>query len=559
MIRDFARNIVSIAAFEQGQPVELVKQDKSSWLLSQNVSQLTIIYTVYAWDLSVRSAHFDDQHCFFNGTSVFVALAGKESMPHSVKIVKPNFALAKDWRVATSMMHMQISEDGYGSYESENYAELIDHPFEIAPFEQVDFEVNGVMHRMVFSEAPADVDWQRIAQDVQIICAYQCQMFADPKPPFEHYLFMTMVLQEGFGGLEHRASTALHCSHADLPKIYDCKEEKSSNYQRFLALCSHEYFHSWNVKRIKPAHFQEYRLRQEVNTELLWFFEGVTSYYDELILVRAGVITTEQYLDLLAKNITRFMRGKGRKTQTVTESSFDAWNKFYKQDENAVNSIVSYYVKGGLIAMLLDFEIQRITQGAKCLDDLMRLLWNEFGKKSVGVAEKQIQKITEQLCGQSMTSFFQHILYTTDELDFDSFFTKLGIRYQLVPEVKQLEPGGFSEKIIERESKCSLGIIAKSHSMGTEIVSVYENASAQKAGLSNKDVIIAVNGYRVTYDKLDQTVASFPSGTNVTISFFRREKLFQRKCELQPLKPSVCYLSLEGDESSSQLSQWLNA
>jgi predicted metalloprotease with PDZ domain len=557
MIRDFARNIVSINANDDGKSIELTKVGKSSWSLSKDVNQITIDYTIYAWDLSVRSAHFDDQHCFFNGTSVFLALKGKEQLEHQVLLESPGFDLAVEWQVATAMKPVKINQNGFGLYSSNDYAELIDHPFEIASWSMVEFKVNGVAHQMVFTEMPNDVDLKRIAADVEKICSHQCKMFDDSKPPFDSYLFMTFVLKNGFGGLEHRSSTALHCSHADLPKRYDDKEEKSTDYQRFLALCSHEYFHSWNVKRIKPKAFEDYRLSEEVHTELLWFFEGVTSYYDELVLVRAGVITLEQYLDMLAKNITRYMRGWGRTKQTVTESSFDAWSKFYKQDENAVNAVVSYYVKGGLIAMLLDFKIQELTNNSKNLDDLMRLIWNRIGKPQSGVSEQQIQKLTEELCGQSLTSFFKRVLYSTEELALENLFDKLGVSFHLVSEVKQLEVGGYVESFETRVNKCSLGVIAKSHPMGAEIISVYEGSSAAKAGLSNKDILIAINHYRVTFEELDKAIAKYPVGQSVTLSFFRRDKLHQRECGLNSLVPNVCFLSYDKQNIHPNLTHWL--
>ncbi len=558
MIRDFARNIVQISASSENQPVPLTKISKSSWVLSRNVIDLEVVYTIYAWDLSVRSAHFDDQHCFFNGTSLFLAIAGKEQSEHLVQLCEPEFESAKRWSVATSMNAISVNSNGFGDYSSDSYAELIDHPFEIAELDRVSFNIFGVEHSMVFTEAPKNVDYQRIASDVEAICRHQCEMFGDATPPFNSYLFMTFVLKQGFGGLEHRASTALQCSHADLPRVYDDKHKKSDEYQRFLALCSHEYFHSWNVKRIKPQRFEDYQLRGEVHTELLWFFEGITSYYDELVLVRSGVIELEQYLDMLAKNITRYMRGKGRSRQTVAESSFDAWTKFYKQDENAVNSIVSYYVKGGLIAMLLDFKIRECTDKEKNLDDLMRLIWQKNGKTKLGVEEKQINRYLEIVCDQNIDSFVARLLYSTDELPLSVLFQELGIEYRLQSEAKQLETGGYVESFAELSSPSSLGVVAKVHSLGAELVSVYEDSSAAKSGLSNKDIIIAIDGYRVSFEQLDKTIAKYPVNSEVEISFFRRDKLHRRLCRLNPLTPNVCYLTTDKGNLKPELKTWLN-
>ncbi|MDQ7048236.1 MAG: hypothetical protein Q9M92_01335 [Enterobacterales bacterium] len=363
MIRDFSKNIQWLRASSNGVDCQLTKTGKSNWRLQQSVDCLELVYQVYAWDLSVRTAHFDQYHCFFNGSSLFLALKGMESQPHQVLLVssalnheKQMAPVSSKHRVATSMSAKQIDQRGFGLYESKDYAELIDHPFEIADYIEAQFELAGVVHKMIFTDAPPNTDLDRIIADVQLVCQQTYQMF-DDQLPFEHYYFLTLVLKKGFGGLEHRSSTALHCSRSDLPLIGESPDNKSDGYQTFLALCSHEYFHAWNVKRIKPKVFQDYQLQQPVFTPLLWFFEGITSYYDELMLVRAGVIGHADYLTMIAKNISRYLRGEGRQLQTISESSFDAWTRFYQQDENAANAIVSYYVKGGILAMLLDHEI----------------------------------------------------------------------------------------------------------------------------------------------------------------------------------------------------------
>ena len=506
----------------------------------------------------MRSAHFDDQHCFFNGTSTFLALRGAEDLPHQVQIVKPGYLLDKEWKVATSMRAFNTDSKGFGKYQSSCYADLIDHPFEITDFIETSFEVDGIKHRMIFAEAPKNIDLQRITNDVQSICQYECSFFRDPKPPFAQYLFMTFVQKQGFGGLEHLSSTALHCSHSDLPKIGDDPTKKSDDYQKFLALCSHEYFHCWNVKRIKPACFESYKLQQEVHTELLWFFEGITSYYDELFLLRAGVISQQNYLDMLAKNITRYMRGKGRQKQSVTDSSFDAWTKFYKQDENAPNAIVSYYVKGGLIAFCLDFEIRRLTNNGKTLDDLMRLVWQQHGKSGVGVDEKGIQKLAETLVKTSLQEFFEFILYSTDELDLDSLFAQLGIKYQLVAESKQLDKGGYVKIPVQRKTLCSLNISHKENPVGAEIISVFEEGCASDSGLSNKDIIIALDGYRVDSRELDKRIAEYPIESEIQISYFRRDKLHHRICVLKASEANTCYLSFNGKQPNSNFNEWIN-
>ena len=559
MIRDFSKNIVELKAFEGTESIELVKKDKSTWSINQSVKSLRLEYKVYAWDLSVRSAHFDDQHCFFNGTSLFLAVKGMESSKHQLNVIASQLAKQENWKVATSMKVLAVNSEGFGDYTCDSYAELIDHPFEIANYIETKFKVDGVCHKMVFSEAPLRVDLDRIANDVKAICQSICGLFGDEKPPFDQYLFSTFVQKNGFGGLEHSSSTALHCSISDLPRIGDDLDKKSKDYQKFLSLCSHEYFHSWNVKRIKPKLFQPYELQQEINTELLWFFEGITSYYDELFLVRSGIISKCEYLDMLGKNITRYIRGRGRKKQSIADSSFDAWTKFYKQDENAPNAIVSYYVKGGLVAFCLDFEIRKLTHNQKSLDDLMRRIWIKYGKKQQGVGEKAIQKETEELVGCSLEEFFNHILYSTDELELQPIFRILGINCQYLPETKSLEVGGYSKKVINRTDKSSLNISHKKNSLGVEIISVFDGGSASRCGLSNKDIIIAIDGYRVNSSELDNVISAYPINSEIVISYFRRDKLYNKTCRLEPTKPNCCYLSFEGSGSNPLFDAWIQA
>ena len=557
MIRDFARNIIKIEAFEKVKPIKLEKSDKSTWKLLEDVDQLTLVYQVYAWDLSVRSAHFDQQHCFFNGTSIFLAVRGFEDGNQAVQIVASSNDYASDWKVATSMVPVKVDSAGFGEYQSKDYHELIDHPFEISDFLLSEFKVNGINHRMVFTEAPEGVDLERITKDVQTICQYEVDFFGDDKPPFDDYLFMTFVQKDGFGGLEHMSSTALHCGHADLPKIGDDVSKKSKDYQKFLSLCSHEYFHCWNVKRIKPARFKPYELQEEVHTELLWFFEGITSYYDELFLVRCGVIEANDYLDMIAKNITRFIRGTGASKQSISESSFDAWTKFYKQDENASNAIVSYYVKGGLVAFCLDFEIRRLTNDVKNLDDLMRLIWNEFGVTGKGVEEKDILRMTELLVGQSVKEFFQQMLYSTESLPLDNLFKELAIRYQTVSERRPLDPGGFCKQAVTDEIKNSLGATFREKDGGLEIVTVFDNGTASNNGLANKDIIVAIDGYRIRSGEIVKYLASKALGAEVEITYFRRDKLYHAHCQLTPSTENTCFLSFAEDTRNDVFKGWL--
>ena len=338
MIREFARNIVRIRAERAGAAVALTKLDKHTWRAAPGAGALTLHYEVYAWDLSVRAAHLDQTHGFFNGTSVFLRVVGQEATAHQVDIQRPGDAAARTWRVATSMQEAGAKRYGFGTYGAANYDELIDHPVEMGNFELATFEAHGIPHDIVITGRVPNLDMARLQADLKAICETQIAFFEPltKRAPLERYVFMTMAVGDGYGGLEHRASTALICARADLPTTANQKPgEPGEGYLQFLGLCSHEYFHTWNVKRIKPAVFAPYDLQVENYTPLLWLFEGFTSYYDDLMLVRAGIIGETTYFKLQAKTVCGVLRGSGRLKQSVAESSFDAWSKYYRQDENS--------------------------------------------------------------------------------------------------------------------------------------------------------------------------------------------------------------------------------
>ena len=319
MIREFARNIVTIRAEADGKAVALEKLDKHSWRAARVPagSALTLHYEVYAWDLSVRAAHLDQTHGFFNGTSVFLMVHGQAGRPCTVDIQPPADTGLRDWRVITALPRARgkgaAKAYGFGLYRAADYDELIDHPVEMGRFTLASFEAAGVPHDVALT-GRHDCDMDRLTADLKRICEWQVALFGAPAP-MDYYAFLTMIVGDGYGGLEHRASTALLASRADLP--YPGMKTMSEGYRQFLGLCSHEYFHTWNVKRIKPAAFTPYDLSVENHTGLLWAFEGFTSYYDDLALVRSGVIGVDDYLGLLCMTICNVLSGLGRLRQSV--------------------------------------------------------------------------------------------------------------------------------------------------------------------------------------------------------------------------------------------------
>ena len=523
MIREFARNIVRIAAESNGRPVALRKIDKHTWQAAPCAGSLTVRYEVYAWDLSVRAAHLDQTHGFFNGTSVFLAVLGQEHAPHVVDIRRPEGAEYKAWRVATALPELKAKRYGFGTYAAANYDELVDYPVEMGTFELATFKAHGVPHDVVITGRVPNLDMARLCNDLKRICEAQIALF-EPKTrraPMDRYVFMTMVVGDGYGGLEHRASTALICSRADLP--VQGQKDMSDGYRTYLGLCSHEYFHTWNVKRIKPAVFAPYDLNNEGYTSLLWLFEGFTSYYDDLMLARSGLIDEQQYFKLVAKTINGVLRGSGRTKQSVAESSFDAWIKYYRQDENAPNAIVSYYTKGSLIGLALDLTIREQTRGKASLDDVMRTFWQRYGRDFYhgkqpgrGVTEAEAEGVFEEVSGVKLKRFFDRYVRGTDDLPFDKLLPAMGVAYA----------------DNRKDAKLSLGIRTARDGNDCKIANAYEGGPAHRAGVSAGDILIAVDGIRVTASNLDSLLSRYRPNDTITLHVFRRDELLSFAAKL---------------------------
>lgn len=570
MIRDFARNLVRVGAADAtGQSLALIKRDKQTWELVESLpspkTPVHVRYQVFAWELSVRAAHLDTTHGYFNGPSLFLRVHGCDDRPCAIELVPPDGDDYSDWRVATSLNALNVSPAGFGTYAAADYLDLIDHPVEMGCFDRVSFEVRGVPHAMVISGRHW-ADEHRLASDLAQICEQHVLLFGEL--PIDRYLFLTTVAGEGYGGLEHRFSSSLLCSRDDLPKVGE--QDPSEGYRRFLGLCSHEYFHLWNVKRIRPQALLEGGLDAEVHTRLLWAFEGITSYYDELALVRSGVIDTPAYLQLLAETITRVLRNPGRLVQTVAESSFDAWTKFYKQDENAPNAIVSYYGKGALVALALDLVIRRDTHGSRSLDDVMRALWERHGRTGVGVSERGVERLAAEVTGLDLGAFFGQALDSTDDLDLERLLSTVGIDMRLRPAKGPKDLGGwvatFDAPARDVDPPLSLAVRLKPGGPEVVIQNVLSGGAGERAGLAPGDVVIAVDGLRATAENFERLVAQggLPKDASgpqqVRLHVFRRDELLELTAQPLPALADTCDLRLVetvSDDLARRRSTWL--
>jgi predicted metalloprotease with PDZ domain len=543
MIRDFARHIVRISARAGRRTIGIEKLDKHTWRAAPCRGPLTVVCEIYAWDLSVRGAHLDTTHGFFNGTCVFLRVHGRAESPCLVEIAAPRGSAYRRWRVATSLPRAGARRHGFGSYSAENYDALIDHPVEMGEYSLVSFVARGVVHEIAIS-GRHDADLERLARDLKRVTEQHIDFFG-ARPPVRYYLFLVTAVGDGYGGLEHRASTALLCSRDDLPQRG--AETQGERYLTFLGLASHEYFHTWNVKRIKPAAFTPYDLTRENYTRQLWAFEGITSYYDDLALVRCGLLSREQYLKALARTLTAVQRSNGRTKQTVAESSFDAWVKFYRQDENAPNAIVSYYAKGSLIALALDLTVRKATRGRKSLDDIMRVLWQQHGRSGRGVGETEIEALAEQVCGVRLGRFFARALYSTEELPLPALLHEFGIKATLGPAESASDRGGHTPEPSGKNAppRAVLGVRTEVVGGDLKLAQVLDQGSAQAAGLSAGDSLVALNGIRVTTTNLDRLLARQRPGAVVRIHAFRRDELIERRVRLLAAPADTYALTLD--------------
>ena len=498
LIREFSKHIESVRAYdEEGRLLEIQKFEKNKWRLFNTDHELiTVEYDVYAYDLSVRGAYVDQTRLYVNPACACLGLEGQEDKAVEVELFLPDEL--KHFQLATGMASKSLVK-GRFTLKAKNYAELIDAPFELAEQTRFSFEAKGIPHEFVVSGKHA-MNAARMQQDIEKICATEISMFGSA--PFSNYTFMTMATANSYGGLEHPNSTSLISPREDLPKANE-PEEPSEDYQRFLGLCSHEYFHSWLVKFIRPENFVNYDLNKEGYTSLLWIFEGFTSYYDDLILLRSGVISQKSYLELLKAQIDRYLQNPGRLIQSVSESSFDAWIKFYRQDENSNNAGTSYYNKGSLVALCLDLGLR--LRGST-LDALMRLLY-ENTQKGIQVNERSIFELCHELTGDNWVEQINHLINTTDELPLDQLLPEFGLSYGL-----------------KNDKALPFGLKTVDKAEGVVVQQVRRDSAAAKAGLSAHDVILAIDGIKAS-EKLLAKYAK-QQGT-FTVYAFRRDELLQ--------------------------------
>jgi predicted metalloprotease with PDZ domain len=506
MIREFGRHVQDFAADAGGRALDWTKVDKATWRVKTGgARQWRATYRVYANELSVRTSELNSDHAFWNNTTVLMHPGGYLKAPSTLRVVPQT-----GWKVATGLPEVASQPN---TFHAENFDVLYDSPVEVSNFKELKFVVRNVPHRIVI-DGEGNYDPERMRTDVQKIVEVQTKMFG--AIPYRDYTFILHLRSNTGGGLEHLNSTALGFKRFDFTQ--------ADKYRNFLSLVSHEFFHLWNVKRIRPDALGPFDYTKENYTRLLWVAEGITEYYGNLTVRRAGLTSEQTYLDHLAKQIQDFQETPGRQVMSAEEASFDSWIKFYRPDENSVNSQISYYDIGELLGLLLDLDIRRRTNNRKSLDDVMRHLNTEFFLKGRNFTPEDFQKTCELMAGASLEQFFARHVRGRDDLEavYNQMLAGAGLRLEQAglgigadgPD-RPVRMKGFLGADLEEKPDGDLILIK----------SVRAGSPAYEQGLNAKDQIIALDGARVNKETFETLIAAKRPGDTVRLTVFRFDDL----------------------------------
>ena len=510
LVREYAKHLQDFSATAEGQPLHWRKLGKNHWqvetgdVVAHTSTAIAVRYRVFAAELSVRTNHLDQTHGYFNGAALFFRVPGFEQQQIRVTIVPPR----SDWRVTTLLP--AVPEQPY-TFQAPDFDTLLDSPFEIGRHELHQFDVLGKSHELaIWGQGNACP--QRIISDIQKIIECEQKIFGGL--PYDRYVFLLHLSSQGNGGLEHKYGCSLN-----YPRFGFRAQDK---YERFMQLVAHEFFHLWNVKRIRPKALEVFDYDQENYTPSLWFSEGTTSYYDQIIPYRSGIYDAKSLLNGLSKEITRLQTTPGRRVQPASESSFDAWIKLYRPESNSGNSQISYYLKGEMVSFLLDLLIREQHGNTQSLDDVLLKMWQQFGESEIGFTPEQLQAVIESVAGINLDDFFKRYIDGTEELPFNSY----------------LEPFGLQLSDDNEESLPYLGMRATTEN-GRELIKFVEaDSPAQLAGIDTGDELLAIDGIRVNAQQMGDRLKDYQAGDTIQVTVFHQDELRTHSTTLAPPRPS---------------------
>jgi predicted metalloprotease with PDZ domain len=522
MVREYSRHLQDFKAIDaHGNPLSFCKTAKNHWCV-EGSGDLTISYRVFANDLTVRTNHLDASHGYFNPAALLFLVPDRTHEPIQIEIVPP-----AHWQVTTPL------PGNNNIFVAQSFDELVDSPFEIGQHQVYDFEVLGKPHQLaIWGEGNIDV--AKWLVDITKIVTVTAKIFGGL--PYDRYLFLLHLSANGYGGLEHKNCCSLLYPRWQL--------QKTEQYEQFMQLVAHEFFHLWNVKRIFPKGLEKFDYNQENYTPSLWFSEGVTSYYDILMPRRAAIYGRSTLLAQMSKEISRFLTTPGRLVQPVTESSFDAWIKLYRPDANSSNSQMSYYLKGAMVALLLDLKIRALSNSEKSFDDVLVQLWQDYGQVGKGFTDRELESLIQNIAGVDLQDFYRDYLYSSIELPFDEYLQPFGLKISAV-----VSPIPYWGAVVKTEQ-------------GREMIKTVATGSpAALAGIDPGDELVAIDGYRVTADQLPDRLACYKvsdssacaSGDRIKVTVFHQDRLMDYEVELSASQPSKYELAPLPDLTPSQL------
>lgn len=491
LIREYARHVQNFAVKDAaGSDLSWEKTNKNTWAVqTKGAKEIVAKYLVYCNELTVRTNEVNDEHAFWNNGAALFFVKDHLAAPSTVKVNPYG-----NWKVATGLPAV----DGQtNTFRAENFDVLYDSPFEVSDYKEFKFDIHGKSHRFIMS-GEGNYDLKKLAADTTKIVDESYKIFGE----FAYNDYTFIVNLRGGGGLEHLNSTALQTSRFGF--------RPDARYKGFLGLVAHEYFHNFNVKRIRPDALGPFDYENENYTKLLWVAEGGTEYYSNLLLVRAGLISDKQYLRERAAGIQALQNRPGRFETSLESASFDAWIKYYRPDENAINNQISYYDKGEIVNMMLDMAIRSATGGGKSLDDVMRTLYTDFFKKGKNYTPADFQKVSETVAGMSLDDFFTKYVRGVAEIDYNAFANPFGVNLNM-------KTPNAAKAYIGADTTEANGVLS--------IRSISAGTPAYEQGLNTGDQIVAIDGYKASSQFMTSYLNERKPNDKVKLTIFRFDKL----------------------------------